>query len=375
MARSAHAFVRGSTKEFYEWLEGSGRGRVPNGPPVWICGDCHVGNLGPVADSKGAIHIQIRDLDQTVVGNPNHDLIRLALSLASAARGSDLPGVTTAHMLEQMMRGYEMALRGGVGTALEKPESVRLVMHKAARRTWKHLAKERLKAVKPKIPRGDRFWSLSRFDARAVEQLFERNDVRRLITGLKGRSDEATIDVVDSAYWVKGCSSLGKLRVAVLLRLQDKKAEDGEYCLADIKEASTAAAPRAPGCKMPANNAKRVVQGAVSLSPALGERMLAAQLLKRSVFVRELMPQDMKVEIDQLTREEAVTAAAFLAGVVGRAHARQMDNATRREFLHDLKKRRSKRLEAPSWLWSSVVELAAAHEAAYLQHCRAYALN
>lgn len=111
----------------------------------------------------------------------------------------------------------------------------------------------------------------------------------------------------------------------MLLRLQDKKAEDGEYCLADIKEATAAAAPRAPGCKMPANNAKRVVQGAVSLSPALGERMLAAQLLKRSVFVRELMPQDMKVEIDQLTREEAVTASAFLAGVVGRAHARQMD--------------------------------------------------
>jgi uncharacterized protein (DUF2252 family) len=375
MARSAHAFVRGSTREFYEWLEGNGRQRVPIGPPVWICGDCHVGNLGPVADSKGGIHIQIRDLDQTVVGNPNHDLIRLALSLASAARGSDLPGVTTAHMLEQMMRGYQMALRGAVGTALEKPESVRLVMHKAARRTWKHLAKERLKAVKPKIPRGDRFWSLSRFDARAVEQLFERGDVRRLITSLKKRSDEAKVDVVDSAYWVKGCSSLGKLRVAVLLRLQDEKVEDGEYCLADIKEATAAAAPRAPGCKMPANNAKRVVQGAVSLSPALGERMLAAQLLKRSVFVRELMPQDMKVEIDQLTREEAVTAAAFLAGVVGRAHARQMDNATRREFFHELQRRRSKRLEAPSWLWSSVVELAAAHEAAYLQHCREYALK
>lgn len=87
------------------------------------------------------------------------------------------------------------------------------------------------------------------------------------------------------------------------------------------------------------------------------------------------MPQDMKVEIDQLTREEAVTAAAFLADVVGRAHARQMDHAMRCEFLRELKKRRSKRLEAPSWLWFSVVELAAAHEAAYLQRCRAYALN
>ena len=34
-----------------------------------------------------------------------------------------------------------------------------------------------------------------------------------------------------------------------------------------------------------------------------------------------------------------------------------------------------KSLEAPSWLWNSVVDLVAAHEAAYLQHCRRYALD
>ena len=83
-AASQHAFVLGSTVKFYEWLEKRGRRAVPQGPPVWICGDCHVGNLGPLADSEGKIHVQIRDLDQTVIGIPNHDLIRLALSLASA---------------------------------------------------------------------------------------------------------------------------------------------------------------------------------------------------------------------------------------------------------------------------------------------------
>ena len=96
MARSAHAYVRGNTLRFYEWLE-TAEGKVPEGPPIWICGDCHVGNLGPVADAKGKVEIEIRDLDQTVIGNPAHDLIRLGLSLATASRGSDLPGVTTAH--------------------------------------------------------------------------------------------------------------------------------------------------------------------------------------------------------------------------------------------------------------------------------------
>jgi uncharacterized protein (DUF2252 family) len=55
---------------------------------------------------RGNIDIQIRDLDQTVVGNPAYDLIRLAVSLATAARSADLPGVTTTLMVEAMIEAY-----------------------------------------------------------------------------------------------------------------------------------------------------------------------------------------------------------------------------------------------------------------------------
>jgi uncharacterized protein (DUF2252 family) len=118
-----------------------------------------------------------------------------------------------------------------------------------------------------------------------------------------------------------------------------------------------------------------VVEGAQHLSPALGDRMMAAKFLGRSVVVRELMPQDLKVEIDRLSREEAVASARYLAEVVGKAHARQMDAATRRAFSATFNSRKSKRLDAPSWLWTSVVELVSAHEIAYLEHCRQYALR
>src|SRR6202451_1025651 len=110
MAVSAHAYVRGSTIKFYEWLSSSTARSLPVGPPIWICGDCHLGNLGPLANVKGQVEIAIRDLDQTVIGNPAHDLIRLGLSLATAARGSDLPGVTTSLAMEQMIDGYLHAL-------------------------------------------------------------------------------------------------------------------------------------------------------------------------------------------------------------------------------------------------------------------------
>jgi uncharacterized protein (DUF2252 family) len=376
MASSAHAYVRGSTIKFYDWLEDRGSRAVPAGPAVWICGDCHIGNLGPLADSEGKIHVQIRDLDQTVIGNPNHDLIRLALSLFSAARGSDLPGVTAAHMLESMMEGYEQALRNPRFSSVtdEKPESVKIVMRRAARRTWKHLAKERLKDVTPKIPRGERYWALSKQEDAAIAALFKEEAVRALITSLSARSEKAEIQLLDSAYWMKGCSSLGRLRFAVLLEIESRKDEETKYCLIDIKEAVAAVAPRAKKARMPADNAQRVVEGAKNLSPALGERMLPGRLLGRSVFLRELLPQDLKLEIDKLTRGEAVSAARYLAGVVGKAHARQMDAATRSEFRRSLKTRRSRRLDAPPWLWSSVVDLAATHEAAYLEHCRTYAL-
>ena len=151
MARSAHAYVRGNTLQFYEWLRGRESASVPAGPKVWICGDCHLGNLGPVASAEGDVEIQIRDLDQTVIGNPAHDIIRLALSLATAARGSDLPGVTVARMLEHMIEGYCRALSRPRSSIkhIARPEAVQVVMRRAMARTWKHLAEERLEDIEP----------------------------------------------------------------------------------------------------------------------------------------------------------------------------------------------------------------------------------
>ena len=374
MARSAHAYVRGSTTKFYEWLEASPTG-VPTGPPVWICGDCHVGNLGPLADAKGRVAVQIRDLDQTVIGNPAHDLIRLGLSLASAARGSDLPGVTTARTLEHLIGGYETALAGDFdaeGERSMRPGAIGGLLRRSVRRRWRHLAAERLETVKPEVPLGKRFWALTGEEREGLEALFQEETAHALLTTLQSRDPGDRVELVDAAYWMKGCSSLGRLRYAAMIRIGEGRGSC--LTLVDIKEATTAAAPRAAEPVMPRDNAVRVVSGAQALSPNLGQRMMAARLLGKAVVLRELMPQDLKLEVGDLTQARAMALAAYLGAVVGKAHGRQMSIADRAGWLADLTEERTANLGAPSWLWSGVIDLLGVHERAYLEHCRVYAL-
>jgi len=74
---------------FYEWFS---ERRIPVGPPIWVCGDLHVGNLGPVANARCDVSLEVRDLDQTVLGNPAYDVIRLGFSLPTVALAAGLDG-------------------------------------------------------------------------------------------------------------------------------------------------------------------------------------------------------------------------------------------------------------------------------------------
>ena len=374
MAGSAHAYVRGNTVKFYEWLERSSA-RIPAGPSIWICGDCHTGNLGPVAAIDGKVEIEIRDLDQTVIGNPAHDLLRLGLSLAMSARSSDLPGVTTALMIEAMLEGYVGALSNRRPKPIDTEQVAPLhkVMREALNRKWRHLAEERIEDITPHIPLGRKFWALTGEERANLKTFFEGDKARKLVQCLHQQcDDDLFVKLLDAAYWMKGCSSLGRLRYAALLSVGRKR--DRAFRLMDIKEAVAAAAPSDLSAVMPVSNAERIVTGACNLSPFLGERMLASTFAGKEVFIRELRPQDLKFELGALTQAEAVLTARLLAEVVGKAHGRQMKQDERRSWQQTLTSRHTKNLSAPSWLWSSVVDLVADHESAYLEHCRQYAL-
>ena len=99
---------------------------------------------------------------------------------------------------------------------------------------------------KPSIPLGKRFWVLSRQERSGLNRLFQSDDIRELVTSLRGRKGRAEIKVLDAAYWVKGCSSLGRLRYAVLVGVGAKMTPKNMCCLFDLKVGVRA---RAPGCQ------------------------------------------------------------------------------------------------------------------------------
>ena len=372
MARDAHAYVRGSTAHFYTWLSET-KCEIPQGPAVWICGDCHLGNLGPLAGEKGDVRVEIRDLDQTVLGNPAHDIIRLGLSLACAARGSNLSGLTITHMLESLIAGYRRGLSGNIGARDRqggRSDIIQQILARSLQRRWHNLALERLKSDRPTLPLGRSFWPLMRWEFTELAALVAREDIRLMIACLRGRHSHP-VKLMDAAYWVKGCSSLGRLRYALLVRVGHRR-NAGLY-LIDAKEAVKSAAPGVADKSMPKDNSLRVVAGAKALAPYLGNRMAVGRVGEVGLVLRELTPHDLKIEVSRLPSKEAASLAAYLGDVVGLAHGRQMDKQTRTAWRNELANKDS--LYAPSWLWSTVVELLTAHEAAYLTHCREFGLT
>ena len=179
------------------------------------------------------------------------------------------------------------------------------------------------------------------------------------------------MELVDAAYWMKGCSSLGKLRYAALVHVTGERKD--KFSLVDVKEAGPSAAPTFSGADLPSDHGKRVVAGARALSPNLGDRMASGSVSERPVVIRELLPEDLKLEMEQFSRSEASAAARYLASIVGKAHGRQMSPDDRHAWTRELHGRQPVDRGTSSWLWSAVVGLLVRHEGAYLEHCRIHA--
>ena len=123
-------------------------------------------------------------------------------------------------MTEHLIAGYESAFEGELPSEDPDhlPEPIGLVMRAALKRKWQSLREERLEN-EPRFPLGKKFWPLSAEERAGVAGLVRHESIRRLVTKLDGRDDDGEVRLLDAAYWVKGCSSLGLWRAAALVEL------------------------------------------------------------------------------------------------------------------------------------------------------------
>jgi uncharacterized protein (DUF2252 family) len=377
MAATAHAFVRAKADLFYATLADE-KLKLPAGPAIWISGDCHAENFGAVSDARGEGDLEMNDLDETSVGEPAHDVLRLALSLSMAARAAGRNGLDTAAMLESMVRGYDALLRKREReeplSLDDPPARLRKLERHAAARTRTELLDGRCpdKDGRRAFPTGPRYWPLFDGERRAVKALLARPEVEALVTTLAGLSldHDGGLEIVDVAFRVAGTGSLGVFRAAAVVSIgaHGKKHRDDDLRLLDVKEALPTHTPSAAGAKVPKDDAERVVHGARALSPPIGSRLLAATLGDLPVVVRELLPQEDKVSVDGLEHDEACQVAGHLGAIMGRAHARQLSakdaKAWRAAF-----GAKGEAPAPPKWLWEGLVATVGVHESAYLEHC------
>jgi hypothetical protein len=85
--------------------------------------------------------VQIRDLDQAVIGNPVQIWCGSVCHWHLHSADSDLPGVTTARILEELVVGYQDALSTGFETDKDKshrPKPIQTLLAQSARRRWRH---------------------------------------------------------------------------------------------------------------------------------------------------------------------------------------------------------------------------------------------
>lgn len=378
MALDAHAFVRASAGLFYRSLADGLDETIPGADPIWISGDCHGENLGAVGNAHGTANLDLNDLDETVVGWAAHDLVRLALDMTVAARSyEELRGVETVAIVAAVLEGYCDALSrcspGKPVALVEAPPQLRKLIRRTAEQTRTDLLDRRVprgEDGKRRFAFGPRYFPLADHERAAIDALIAKDEMRTLVASLTDEAADVQVEVLDAAFRVAGTGSLGCWRAAALVRIgSGKKEGDARLRLVDIKEALPSDAIRHPKGKTPTDDADRVVSGARALVPMFGERMLAATVLHRRVVVRELLPQDRKVNLDLLKRGEAAPIARHLGAVVGRAHARQLTPEQAAAWGTQLLPKGTCDGRPPDWLWETLIELVGIHEEAYLRHC------
>ncbi len=352
---SPHAFLRGSAPLFYEIL--ASRPDLAEGPSGegFLVGDMHLENIGAYRNDDDEVLLDLNDFDDAAVGPWRLDVLRLATSVLLAGRSFQATGPQAIELAHALLDAY-VGAACEAGRAPATPPLMKSLVERATMRTQKELLDRRAPVTKKgtrAFSRGEHYLELPLAVASDAPTL-----LRAYVEALGDRAPAKAggWSVEDAAQRIAGTGSLGRLRVALLVR-----ADADHERIVELKEAGPSSVSRLVAQAPFASDAERVVTGARALVKAPARHLAAVSAAGTSFLGRRLCPEEDKLALEGLHVGRELDAMARMVGhLLGRAHARAATvPPTARWTTSDIER-----------LVDHAVVLAGMHEAIYLAYAR-----
>jgi uncharacterized protein (DUF2252 family) len=326
---SPHGFLRGSAPLFDRLLADLKLGQLAS-PKSWIVGDMHLENVGAYRADDESVVFDLNDFDGARIGPVVHDVLRLLTSVLLTGRAFALNGPRVIHLGKVALDAWQSACASG---RVQPPsEAIRMIKSQAEQSPFSGYLDARApeKHGVRHFVRGERYHAMTApWGTRAKSLL------REYERALGDRAPAHGYTLADAALRVAGTGSLGVARIAYVVRTKDDT-----YRLVELKEAE--------------GDPRQVVAGAHALVAAPPRGMAAT----RRFVGRRLEPQQQKLNLMTLPRDELEPSILHIAGLVGRAHRR----AATKSLARFSKKQHAQIL-------AHALSLAGMHEAIYLAYC------
>ena len=287
MRHDPFTFLRGTCHLFYQQLPDAKW--LAKAPPVWVCGDLHLENMGSYKGDNRLVYFDLNDFDEGALAPSSWELVRLLTSVHMAAGSLHLSQAQADHLSLDFLDTYAAELRTGKARWVERDMATGMVgelldgLHGRLRPPF--LDSRTIRKGKHRSLRIDGRRALPVTDK-------QRDKVAALIDSIAAREDKPRFyRVLDVARRIAGTGSLGVDRFAILV--EGKGSPDGNYLL-DLKQARPSSlAPylqlRQPQWPTDAARVVAVQTRMQAISPAF---FRAVSMGRKSYVLRGLQPTE-----------------------------------------------------------------------------------
>ncbi len=319
IADNRFSFLRGTCHLFYEdfpstdFLSGT--------PAGWLCGDLHLENFGTYKGENRLTYFDLNDFDEGILAPAHWDLSRFLVSTLVAAQAIHLTPAQAVTLCQHFLEVYASNLANGTARWIERTTATGMVRNLLSE--LRKRPRTALLDARTELKGGKRRLRIDGKKALPVEAESRKKIGEFMEEFANTQHNPTFFKVLDIARRIAGTGSLGLERYVILVR--GRGGPDGNFLL-DLKyQLPSSLAPfvhiKQPLWTCEAQRVASIQRRAQAIPPAF---LSAVQIADRSYVLRELLPSQDRVALDQwggkIRRLEGVIHT--MAEVVAWAHIR-----------------------------------------------------